>query len=235
MKDISVVISAYNEEKNLPNCLDALSHQTFPKDRYEIIVVDNNSIDKTAEIAKRFGARVIKEAKQGNTFAVSTGYKNAEGEIIVSTDADTIVTKDWLEVIYNAFQDKNVAGITGGIKIRSGNKLMDFFAERFYEYFLKLNFLIGKAHFSGFNFAVRKSVYDEIGGVNEKFIMSPDVDLGLRVSKKGKVIFLNNMAVETSIRRWHDTPINAFWTYTKGYIWSVWLRKPPPVKQKIIR
>lgn len=235
MKKISVVISAYNEEKSLPNCLDAVTNQSFPRQDYEIVVVDNNSKDKTAEIAKSYGARVIKEPRQGNTYAVSTGLNNAQGQIIASTDSDTVVFHNWLEVIYKAFEDKQVVGATGSTYVKSNNKLFVLFSLKFYEYFLKFNFLIGKAHFSGFNFAVRKSVYDEIGGVNEKFIMSPDVDLGLRMSKKGKILFLNKMAVTTSYRRWHDNPLDAAYTYAKGYIWSVWLRKPPPVKQTVVR
>ncbi len=235
MKKISVVVSAYNEEENLPKCLDAILHQTMSRKDYEIVVVDNNSTDKTVEIAKSYGARVIKEEKQGNTFAVSTGLKNAQGEIITSTDSDTIVSPNWLGVIYKAFEDKKVVGATGTIKIKSTSKIFNVFSEKGYEYFLRFNFLIGKAHFSGFNFAVRKSVFDEIGGLDEKYIMSPDVDLGLRMNKKGKVVFLKDMVVTTSFRRWRKTPLDAFWTYAKGYIWSVWLRKPPPVKQKIIR
>ncbi len=235
MKKISVVISAYNEEKSLTKCLDAITNQTFPRQDYEIIVVDNNSKDKTAQIAKSYGARVIKEERQGNTYAVSTGLNNAQGEIIASTDSDTVVFHNWLEVIYNAFEDKRIVGATGNAYIHSKNSIVDSLAKIAYEYFLKFNFLIGKAHFSGFNFAVRKSVFDQIGGINEKFIMSPDVDLGLRMNKKGKVVFLNDMNVVTSFRRWHDNPLDAVWTYAKGYIYSVWLRKPQPVKQTIVR
>ena len=235
MKKISVVISAYNEEKSLPKCLDAITNQTFLKADYEIVVVDNNSKDKTVEIAKSYGARVIKEEKQGNTYAVSAGFNNAEGQIIASTDSDTIVSHNWLEVIYKAFEDKQVVGATGNAYIHSKNTVFDLFSEKFYEYFIKFNFLIGKVHFSGFNFAVRKSAFDQIGGIDEKFIMSPDVDLGLRMNKIGKVVFLNDMNVTTSFRRWKDNPLDAFITYTKGYIYSVWLRKPPPVKQTIVR
>ena len=235
MKKISAVITAYNEEKNLPKCLTALVNQSIPKEDFEILVVDNNSKDKTVEIAKSFGARVVSETRQGNTFALSKGMSSAEGEIMASTDADTVVNKDWLEVILKTFKDSSVAGATGNVKIDSGNKLFDFFSEKFYEVFFRFNFLIGKPHFCGFNFAVRKSVYDSIGGVDERFTMSPDVDLGLRVKEKGRVVFKKNMIVLTSIRRWQESPSNTFSTYLKGYLWSAWLRKPPSVKQNVVR
>lgn len=235
MKKMSVVISAYNEQEYLPKCLDAIIKQTFPRQDFEIVVVDNNSTDKTAEIARSYGARVVPEKRQGNTFALSAGLNAAEGEVIASTDADTIVYKNWLEVIYEAFRDKNVVGATGTVDLKIGNDFTSHIAEIIYEYFLRVNFLIGKAHFSGFNFAVRKSVLDEIGGIDDRFTMSPDVDLGLRMGKKGKVVFLKSMTVMTSTRRWQEKPIDAFVTYAKGYIWSAWLRKPPPVKQNVVR
>jgi glycosyltransferase involved in cell wall biosynthesis len=60
MPFISVVIPAYNEERYLPACLKSLQKQTYPSDRYEVILSDNNSSDSTSEIAKKYGARVIK-------------------------------------------------------------------------------------------------------------------------------------------------------------------------------
>ena len=70
---ISVVIPAFNEEKYLPACLEALKKQTFKN--YELIVVDNNSTDKTAQIAKKFGARVVKEKKQGRNMACGRCFR----------------------------------------------------------------------------------------------------------------------------------------------------------------
>ena len=199
MKLISVVIAAFNEEENLPKCLDALVSQNFPKDKYEIIVVDNNSVDKTAEIALSYGAEVIKEEKQGNTYAVKKGMDSAAGEIIAMVDADTIVEKNWLTDIAKVFEDENIVGLTGMGEIKSGNKLLDIFGQKFYEYFLKINFLIRKPHITGFNLAVRKSAYDKIGGLDARFTMSPDIDLGLRLGRVGKVIFDKNIKIEKTI------------------------------------
>lgn len=235
MKLISVVIAAYNEEKNLPKCLAALVSQNFPKEKYEIIVVDNNSSDKTAEIARSYGCEVIKEERQGNTFAVKRGMDSANGEIIAMVDADTIAEKNWLLDISKIFEDEKIVGLTGMGNVKSGNKLFDLFEEKFYEYFLNIHFLIGKPHITGFNLAVRKSAYDKIGGLDARFTMSPDIDLGLRLGKVGKVVFDKNIKAVTSFRRWQQNPFDAFITYAKGYLWTVWFRKPPPVKQKVIR
>jgi glycosyltransferase involved in cell wall biosynthesis len=232
---ISVVVAAFNEEKCLPKCMEAITNQNFPKDEYEIIVVDNNSTDKTAEIAHRFGARVVTETKQGNTFAVKRGLDSATGEIIANTDADTVVFPDWLLTIKKIFADKNVVAATGSAYVKTGNRFLDYISRKTFDAFVAFNFLIGKTHITGFNMIVRKKTYDEIGGINEKFTMSPDVDLGLRLGKKGKVVFSTKLKALTSFRRWEETPLEAFWTYFKGYLWTVWFRKPPPAAQKPVR
>jgi glycosyltransferase involved in cell wall biosynthesis len=232
---ISVVVAAFNEEKNLPSCLESVLSQDFPRDEYEILVVDNNSKDKTVEIAKKYGARVVTEERQGNTYAISKGMSSAKGEIIATLDADTIAGKNWLSLIKKTFEDERVVGATGNADIKSGNKIMDWLSPILYGAFLRFNFLIGKPHLTGFNLVVRKKAYDEVGGIDEKFTMSPDVDLGLRVGKKGKVVYVDNMRVLTSFRRWQDNPLKTIYTYMSGYVWTVWLRRPPPVKQNVIR
>jgi len=84
---ISVIIPAANEEKTLPFCLASLKKQTFSN--FEVIVIDNNSTDKTAAVAQKFGAKVVSEKKQGIIYARERGFQEAKGEIIARTDADT--------------------------------------------------------------------------------------------------------------------------------------------------
>ena len=232
---ISVVVAAYNEEEYLPRCLTAVTSQNFPKEEYEIVVVDNNSTDKTAEIAKSFGARVIREEKQGNTYAISRGMNEAKGEIIANTDADTVVAPDWLNRIKEIFEDPKVVAATGTANMDTGNRFFNWLSGDFYEGFLKFNFLLGKTHITGFNMVVRRSAFEKIGGINEKFTMSSDVDLGLRMGKVGKVVLSSKLKATTSVRRWESSPLSTLFAYFKSYIYVVWLRKPPPVKQNVVR
>src|SRR5437763_970821 len=103
---ISVVIPVYNEEKYLHDCLTALQHQTRKAD--EIIVVNNNSTDSSAQIAEKLGARVVNESKQGMIFARNRGFNEATGDVIARCDADTRVPPDWLEKIEHHFQNENI-------------------------------------------------------------------------------------------------------------------------------
>jgi len=80
---ISVVIPCYNEEKTIEKVI-----KSIPKEVFEIIVVDNNSTDKTGEIAKKLDAKVVKEKKQGYGYALQRGFNEAKGDIIITLDGD---------------------------------------------------------------------------------------------------------------------------------------------------
>jgi glycosyltransferase involved in cell wall biosynthesis len=109
----SVVIPARNEENFLGDCLDSLLDQDFPG-AYEIIVVDNNSTDRTASVAMARGVKLVSEAQPGVCRARQAGTSAAVGEIVVSTDADTVYGRDWLSRIDSAFlADPAVVAVAG--------------------------------------------------------------------------------------------------------------------------
>jgi glycosyltransferase involved in cell wall biosynthesis len=109
----SVVIPAHNEQNFLGACLDSLLDQDF-LGAYEIIVVDNNSTDRTASVAKSRGVKLVSEAVPGVCRARQAGTSAADGEIVVSTDADTVYGRDWLSRIDSAFlADPDVVAVAG--------------------------------------------------------------------------------------------------------------------------
>ena len=224
---ISVVVPAYNEETYLPSCLDALLKQTYPKDRFEIIVVDNNSKDKTPSIAKAAGAKVIKETTQGHVFALNAGMQKAKGDIIATTDADTQVTNDWLEVIERVFRDEEVAAVTGPAWYNSRSRIKEYLVKYSYYFYLKLHFAVGKPSLSGLNLAVRKSAFYQIKGLDTRYKIFGDVELGLRIKKVGKVLFCKDLSVISSARRWKKGTIEDYYKYLNSYFKTVWLLKPP--------
>src|SRR3989344_6165738 len=95
---ISIIIPSYNEEKLLPRCLTALKNQNYPKENYEIMVLDNGSTDQTAQSAKKMGATVYLYTKVHKGGAIlQFGAKKANAPIIAFTDADTKAPSDWLK------------------------------------------------------------------------------------------------------------------------------------------
>jgi glycosyltransferase involved in cell wall biosynthesis len=120
---ISVVICTYNRDKFIGEALNCLARQTLPADAFEIIVVDNNSTDNTAKIAKDFiashpqlNARYVAEPNKGLSFARNRGIQEAKAPIITYIDDDAEATPAFLENILSFMQgDKSIVGIGGKV------------------------------------------------------------------------------------------------------------------------
>lgn len=198
---ISVVIPAYNEEKFLKKALLSIVNQNY--DNFELIIVDNNSSDKTAEISRSFGAKVILEKKQGVVFARQAGFMEARGEIIATTDADTMLPKNWLSVIAEDFKKNEKLVIYGGIcNLYSGSIAAKFSAYYLlYPYRYLDRFLSGGWSMAGANFAVRKKAFLNAGGFNTKIKSYEDIELSQRMKSIGESKLNPSLRVETSGRR----------------------------------
>jgi len=230
---ISVVIAAYNEAKYIKTVLTALASQTI-KD-FELIVVDNNSSDATSSIARQMGAKVFLEKNQGYVFAVERGLREATGDILAVTDSDTSPDSDWLEKILHAFEDKSVVAVTGSVKYKDAGFWGNLLTYPIYTLFLWANFFVGKPHMTGTSLAMRKEVYLKAGGLDTRYKISADVEIGLRLKKYGKVVFLPTLSVVASSRRWSTQKSNNFLKYTKAYFETVWFGKPPLEDLKPVR
>ncbi len=192
---ISVMVPAFNEEKGIGQCLAALKEQNFPKNSYEVVVVDNNSTDKTAQIAQKAGVKVVFEKKQGGVFTLRKGCSLAKGDVIAFTDADSLVPRDWLQKIYQAFQKDPDIVCVGGRTIHQPRFFLAVLVELIYNYGGWL------FRFSpGNNLSIRKGIYQKIGGFRKEINFDADFDLCLRAKKEGKMAFLWDNPVTVSSR-----------------------------------
>lgn len=232
---ISIVIPAFNEEKYISHCLKALRNQTYPQDKYEIIVSDNNSSDNTVKIARKFNTRIVHAKKQGNTYALEKGCASAKGDIIACTDADSVADHTWVEELAGIFTDKQIVAVTGAATTDFDSPIVRRLTTSLYSVFIRVSFALGIPNLSGFNMAFRQKAYKQIGGVNVHIQMSPDVDLGRRFKKIGKVVYKPNIHVITSSRRWKNGFWKTLWEYTEGYISVNFLHRSPSTKQKVVR
>lgn len=200
---ISVVIPAFNEEQLIGKCIEAVKNQTFPKEEYEILVIDNNSTDKTAEIAKKLGAIVIPYSqKQGYSATKQFGTHKAKGEIIAYTDADSIPDMYWLETIEKLMRNKKLVCV-GGTVLSTEDALMNwpFFI---YDLFARVNQLSGISLIWSPNKAVRKDAFMRIGGFNTSLKTSDDWEFIARIQKKfgtHSTLYTKTLRVKTSPRK----------------------------------
>lgn len=202
---VSVVIPAHNEETYLARTL-ACSCALHYHDR-EIIVVDNASTDRTAEIAKSFPVTVVQEEKKGLLHARERGRVAAHGQIIANMDADCLPPPDWLEKGLAHFEDSSVVAVSGPCDYYDApplqRRLLLISQKYFYpvvhaflRLFKKSGILIGG------NTLLRASSLAEIGGYTTSIAFyGEDSDTAKRISKKGKIIFDRRFVMQTSARR----------------------------------
>jgi glycosyltransferase involved in cell wall biosynthesis len=120
-----VVIPAFNEEQNIEASLSSLINQSYPRDRYEIILVDNGSTDRTSEIASGH-ADLILSKPDGNVGAVRNfGISNASGDVIICTDADCVVASNWIETGVALLEKNPRHAFGGGLRPRESAKWIE--------------------------------------------------------------------------------------------------------------
>lgn len=206
---ISVIVPAYNEEAVLEQCLRALESQTVKP--YEVIVVDNNSTDKTAEIARRFDVRLVTEKKQGIIHTRARGFDEARGDIIGSLDADSVPRKDWVERIQRAFEEDDellgLGGCAGATEVPTGSSFPEAILFQplvrradAHRYGLEMHNIL-----YGHNMAVRRTAWLEarpslyIGPDGVETI--EDIELSAKLSLMGKVRTDTKLRVKIHMKR----------------------------------
>lgn len=203
----SIIIPAFNEEELIGNTLKNVKTSMLKQQQTgEVIVVDNNSTDKTPEIAKQNGATVIFENKNQIATARNTGAKQANGKFIIFLDADTTLTPQILSQSLNHLI-KGVAG--GGIPIQFDKKIA-----KPYMALVKLWNMFSKTFkiAAGCFIFCQKKAFDDIGGFNEKLYASEELYFCLNLKKwakqqGSKVVILKNPSILTSARKfeWFKT------------------------------
>jgi cellulose synthase/poly-beta-1,6-N-acetylglucosamine synthase-like glycosyltransferase len=130
---LSVIIACRNEEKNLPLLLSDISVQDYNQDHYEVVVIDDNSTDTTADIARSFrgikNLRVISNSGKGKKQAVRTGIEVSAGSFAVTTDADCRVGRKWLKTIASFAEEKQPLMTISRVVINAGRGFFNRFQE----------------------------------------------------------------------------------------------------------
>lgn len=226
---VSIVIPAYNEEKYIENCLfSLLESEQKTHINYEVILVDNNSTDRTSEVAQKFAKgmnlRIITEKKQGRGVARSRGFEEAKGEIILSADADTIFYRGWVETLAGAIKD-DVVAVTTSCQIVDGSTFTNWVFNFIQPKAMVLYRLVfGHFWLSGFSFGILKPVYEKAGGFDTSLQAQEDLDLSFRVAKLGKIKFINKPVIFSG-RRFKNGLLAAFYEYISSFMTVIILKR----------
>ncbi len=219
---ISVIVPALNEEAMLGACLHALRDQTYPGE-VEIIVVDNGSIDHTAEVAAAHDAIVLCERRSGVCSARQCGLMAATGEVVVSTDADTTFAPSWLATIESRLaQHPEAVGVAGPCVFVDG----PWWGAAWTRVLFGPVALIARVtqrtiYVSAANLAYRRDAFD---GYDARLTHGGDeLDVLRRLRRRGRVLFDSGNPVFTSSRRLnlgliHSLVVSLGYHYLLGYV-----------------
>lgn len=200
---ISVVVPAYNEEQYIASCLESLMRQDF-SGSYDVVVVDNNSEDRTAEIARSFGVRVLFESRRSAAAARQRGFAEAKGGIIATTDADSVMPPNWLSSISRAFQKRpKLVAFGGHYNFLDDCPILPRFWVKYLFPLLWMAYtlVIRRRLLFGVNMAVKREAFLMVGGFNTSISQGEDNDISLRLAKLGQVVWDSRFRVTTSGRR----------------------------------
>ena len=222
----SIIIPAHNEETSVPEAVRALLRQTAPRETYEIIVVDNNSTDCTADAAKQAGAdKVVFEKEPGTNIARQTGFLASTGEIVAFLDADCIPPINWLEHIERDFKKTGAMLVSGTYDYGFKNPFVRWFTV-LYTNVLSAHadkifpFLFGKK--AGVivegNFAAYRTAILKIGGLPPLKFWGDGAAVAMLVSRRvGRVYFDPTLIVKSSPRRFKD---EGTFSVVARYVWA---------------
>lgn len=206
---VSIIIAARNEADRIVDLLNDLENQSYSKDDYEVIVIDDFSEDNTSSIVSEFAGRsdmmltiqsVNPEYGSGKKAAIRTALEFAKGELIITTDADCQMGKNWLSTVVAFYRTQRLKMVIGPVALRAGNSLFSNMQS------IEFASLIGSGAASfkldipsmcnGANLAFSKDVFFEVNGYNDNMHLASGDDEFLmhKVVAKypGKVAFLKN-------------------------------------------
>lgn len=198
---VSVIVPVYNDPDGIRRCLESLTAQTYPEDRYEVIVVDNNSTDDTSEVIRKFPVQLLFETEIQSSYAArNTGIKEATGEIVAFTDADGIPNSSWIEDGVRALQ-KRAADIAAG-RIKMFYPEGKSAGER---YNAKRSMRNDECEQKGAavtaNLFVRRQIFDEFQQFPESLISGGDFYWTSSAVDEGyKLVYANDAIVEHAAR-----------------------------------
>lgn len=242
---LSFVIPAYNEEHYIADCLDSVFAQSGKAPcGVEVIVVDNGSTDKTADIVARYpGAHLVHEPQKGIVRARRAGYLAATGDVIANIDADTRLTPEWILKVAEEFEkDDALVGLSGPFHYYDlswkTNALVAIFYYLAIVPYLVNRFVIQRGSVvQGGNFVIRRKAFQSVGGYDVTIdFYGEDADIARRLHKAGKVKFTYDLPIYASGRRLaKEGVIRTGWRYATNYFWLMLTKRPLTKKYTDVR
>ena len=188
---VSIVVPVYNRAHEIGSCLESLLHLDYPAWRREIIVVDDASRDHTVSVVRGYDVRLIIQPKNmGQSAARNAGVQAAKGEIVAFIDSDCTADPNWLRELLPYFHDPRLALVGGYVDTPRGTSRLDLYEAAHSPLNMGTKRVIGKGEDSVFyvptcNMLLRKEMYIQTGGLDERLRVGEDVDFCWKLMSMG--------------------------------------------------
>jgi glycosyltransferase involved in cell wall biosynthesis len=200
LPSISIVVPAKNEETHIGRCLNSLVSQDYPRELYEIIVVDNGSTDRTCELVDKFrqNHKIVLLHFNGKTISSvrNHGAGITRGNILAFLDADCEAPPQWLQCgLELVLSDENI-GCVGFVAAEPDET--GTWVEKAWSRINSRGRFVGtvqKEWLSSFNMILRKGTFQEVGGFNESLTTCEDADLGYRIGVNRKLLISDKVKI----------------------------------------
>lgn len=196
---VSIIIPVKNEEGVLGRCLKSLSDLEYPKDKLEVIIADGLSTDDSRKIALAFNVKVVENTREIVSSGRNAGFRSAQGDIIVFTDADCVFDANWLKNAVKYFDDDRLGGV-GGITLSPDNsssfeKAVDVlfqFAEIFQSTSHRKGFsgVMSSDDIPGCNAFYRRAALEKVMPIDENLLTAEDSWLNFCLRNSGYKLIL---------------------------------------------
>jgi cellulose synthase/poly-beta-1,6-N-acetylglucosamine synthase-like glycosyltransferase len=209
---ISVIITSRNNEETIGECINSLVQLNYPKDKLEILLIDANSTDKTAQIAAQSGAKVV--SMSGNApAAYNYALQIANFDTLAFVDSDAKVEREWLVKLVPHLADPKTAGVSGNIETwNSDNSWARSIGYDIKTRYARVDKFTGRV--ATMNLLLKRHVLEELGGFDENFPSQYDTEFGYRLTAKGYRIAFERNAV---CYHYNRPTLKAYWRQQKQY------------------
>jgi len=218
---VSIIVPAFNEEVGIGRAVRSLAASRYPND-FEVVVVDDGSTDRSAQIVEELGeptVRLIRQPNAGKAAALNRGIAAAEHEILITVDADTVFEEQTLERLVQGFSEPDVGAVSGNTKVGNRRGLLGRWQH--IEYVMGFN--LDRRMYEVFNCmptvpgaigGFRRAALQEIGGVSAA-TLAEDTDITMDIGRHGwRVIYVDDA------RAWTEAPETLGQLWRQRYRWA---------------
>jgi cellulose synthase/poly-beta-1,6-N-acetylglucosamine synthase-like glycosyltransferase/peptidoglycan/xylan/chitin deacetylase (PgdA/CDA1 family) len=218
---VSIIVPAYNEEVGIGRAVRSLAASRYPSD-FEVVVVDDGSSDRSAEIVEELGepkVRLVRQPNAGKAAALNRGIAAAEHEILITVDADTVFEESTLQRLVQGFAEPDVGAVSGNTKVGNRKGLLGRWQH--IEYVMGFN--LDRRMYEVFNCmptvpgaigGFRRAALQEIGGVSSA-TLAEDTDITMAIGRRRwRVIYVDDA------RAWTEAPETLSQLWRQRYRWA---------------